>query len=71
MGSPEDEDERYDNETQHLVKISRPYWLGKYPVTQGEWEKVMGDNPSEFKDAGKDAPVECVSWEDALASAKK
>jgi formylglycine-generating enzyme required for sulfatase activity len=66
MGSPEDEEDRYDNETQHLVKISRPYWMGKYPVTQGQWESVMGDNPSQFKEAGKDAPVEQVSWEDAM-----
>ena len=66
MGSPEDEEDRLDRETQHLVKISRPYWLGKYPVTQGQWEEAMGENPSGFKDAGKDAPVECVSWEDAV-----
>ena len=67
MGSPEDEEYRRDDETQHLVKISRPYWLGKYPVTQEQWEKTMGENPSACKDAGKDAPVEKVSWEDAMA----
>ena len=66
MGSPEDEEDRDDDETQHRVKISRPYWLGKYPVTQGQWEEAMGGNPSDFKDAGKDAPVETVSWEDAV-----
>ena len=65
MGSPEDENGRRSNETQHLVKISRPYWLGKYPVTQEQWEKTMGHNPSHF--SGNDLPVEQVSWDDAMA----
>jgi len=71
MVSPEDEEDRCNDETQHLVKISRPYWLGKYPVTQGQWEVAMGKNPSHFKDAGKDAPVEKVSWEDAVEFCQK
>ena len=71
MGSPEDEEDRCNDETQHLVKISRPYWLAKYPVTQGQWEVAMGKNPSHFKDAGKDAPVEDVSWEDAVEFCQK
>jgi sulfatase modifying factor 1 len=71
MGSPDDEDLRRDNETQHQVTISKPFWMGKYPVTQGQWEKVMGDNPSDFKEAGKDAPVECVGWDDAMEFCRK
>ena len=42
MGSPESEKGRGSDETQHSVTISKPYWLGKYPVTQGQWEAVMG-----------------------------
>lgn len=44
------------------VVISRPFYLGKYPVTQEEWKTVMGSNPSCFE--GDDRPVECVSWND-------
>ncbi len=43
----------------------RPFYLGKYPVTQAQWQAVMRENPSSFK--RMDHPVECVSWEDAQA----
>ncbi len=46
------------------VRISRGYWLGKYEVTQGEWQSVMGSNPSRFSGCGN-CPVEKVSWNDA------
>jgi sulfatase modifying factor 1 len=62
MGSPEDEVDRYDHETQHLVKITQGFWLAKTPTTQAQWQAVMGNNPSEFQ--GEDLPVECVSWND-------
>lgn len=62
MGSPEDEEDRDDNETQHKVTLTRGFWLGKYPVTQSQWESVMGGNPSYFK--GDDNPVDSVSWDD-------
>ena len=39
------------------------FWMGKYEVTQGQWEKVMGGNPSHFK-KGSNYPVEQVSWND-------
>jgi formylglycine-generating enzyme required for sulfatase activity len=71
MGSPDDEDLRRDNETQHQVTISKPFWMGKYPVTQGQWETVTGYNPSYCEEAGKDAPVECVNWEDAMEFCRK
>jgi formylglycine-generating enzyme required for sulfatase activity len=45
----------------HTVELDG-FWLGKYPVTQAQWEKVMGNNPSHFK--GRNNPVECVSWQD-------
>ena len=44
------------------------FWMGKYEVTQAQWETVMGDNPSRFK--GADRPVEQVSWNDAQAFLK-
>ena len=64
MGSPEGEEGRYGDEVQHEVRISRGYWLGKYEVTQGEWEAVMGGNSSTFKECGPGCPVETVSWDD-------
>ena len=53
----------------HEVKIGYSFAVGKYEVTQAEWEDVMGKNPSEFKGARK--PVENVSWEDAKSFVKK
>jgi len=47
----------------HPVRISQPFYLGKFEVTQQQWEKVMGSNPSRFKGA-KNNPVEQVNWED-------
>ena len=70
MGSPESEAERSDDETQHQVTISKPYYLGKYPVTQAQWQQVMGNNPSHFK-GDKLRPVEKVSWDDAQAFCRK
>ena len=66
MGSPEDEDGRFDDDEgpQREVTLSRGFWMGKYEVTQGEWEAVMGSNPSWFSDCGPRCPVEYVSWED-------
>ena len=46
------------------VRISEGFWLGKYEVTQAEWQSVMGSNPSRFSDCGGNCPVEQVSWED-------
>ena len=65
MGSPETEAGRFDDETLHPVTLSQPFYLGKTEVTQGQWEAVMGDNPSYFSDCGRTCPVEQVSWEDA------
>ncbi len=63
MGSPDSGKDAYPNEKpQHRVQIAKPFYLGKYPVTQEQWEAVMGNNPSDFK--GPKNPVECVSWED-------
>jgi len=65
MGSPEDEPGRREWEgPQHRVTISRGFWLGKTPVTQGQYAAVTGESPSHFRNAGDSAPVEQVSWED-------
>jgi formylglycine-generating enzyme required for sulfatase activity len=46
----------------HLVKIRSGFFLGRYPITQGQWLAVMGNNPSAFRDS-PDRPVDSVSWE--------
>ena len=71
MGSPSSETSRQKDETPHKVKLTKGYYIGKYSVTQGQWEKIMGGNPSSFKDSGKDAPVEMVSWNDCQLLCKK
>jgi len=50
---------------QRLVTFRQGFWMGRYEVTQGQYEVVMGTNPSNFKTCGKDCPVETVSWNDA------
>jgi len=70
MGSPTNEAERNTNEVQHLVTISRGFWIGKYLVTQGDYLTVVGSNPSFFTPAHgfpyeSTRSVEQVSWIDA------
>jgi formylglycine-generating enzyme required for sulfatase activity len=67
MGSPEAEPGRSDDETQHKVTLTRPFWLQTTEVTQGQWRAVMGSNPSHFAQCGADCPVDQVTWEDAVA----
>jgi len=68
MGSPENESGRDSDEgPQHKVTISKGFWMGKTEVTQRQYQALMGSNPSYFKNAGQDAPVELVSWNDAKA----
>jgi formylglycine-generating enzyme required for sulfatase activity/predicted Ser/Thr protein kinase len=62
MGSPASEKGRKDNETQHEVTITKPFYMGKYEVTQEQWQAVMGSNPSSVK--GARLPVTNVSWND-------
>jgi hypothetical protein len=64
MGSPADEEGRFGSEREHTVEITQPFLLKTTPVTQAEWQALMGDNPARFQ--GDDSrPVENVSWEDA------
>jgi formylglycine-generating enzyme required for sulfatase activity len=69
MGSPASEAHRQQNETQHTVKITKPFYMGATEVTQEQYEAVMGKNPSEFN-GGKN-PVERVSWNDATEFCRK
>ena len=71
MGSPAAEAGHEDEEKEHRVTLTKPFYCGKFEVTQGQWQAVMGANPSYFKRAGVDAPVEMVSWEDCQAFVKK
>ena len=65
MGSPTATRGVWANEwPQHQVTLSQDYYLGKYPVTQGQWLALMGTNPSGFAGCGLDCPVERISWED-------
>ena len=71
MGSSSAErDRRADEGPQHLVRITKGFSMGKYEVTQGQWEAVMGGNPSRFKGDGR-RPVENVSWNDCQEFLKK
>lgn len=56
-------DGNFDEQPVRTVHISQPFYLGKYEVTQSQWEVVMGHNPSAFR-AHPRLPVEHVSWED-------
>ena len=53
---------RPDEQPQHTVRISQPFYIGIHPVIQAQWQAVMGKNPSYFKGPGN--PVENVSWEE-------
>ena len=63
MGSPESENWRIDDETQHSVTVSA-FYIDKYETTQKEYARITGENPSTFK--GDDLPVENITWLDAI-----
>ncbi len=77
MGSSDSDREGKDNEKpQHPVTISKDFLMGKFPVTQEQYQRIMGENPSAFSAKGKERdkiagldtrrfPVEMVSWKDA------
>jgi formylglycine-generating enzyme required for sulfatase activity len=72
MGSPSSEAGRYDDEgPQHQVTLSKGFWMMEHEVTQGEWQAVMGSNPSGFSSCGPTCPVEKVSWDDAVEFARR
>ena len=61
MGSGEREEGRREDEREHKVVISGGFWMGRYEVTQAQWEFVMGSNPSQVE--GANLPVDSVPWE--------
>ncbi len=71
MGSPDSEEDRRDSEgPQHSVTVPE-FWLGKYPVTQAQYQAVIGKKLSGFSENGANRPVEQVSWHDAIAFCEK
>jgi len=82
MGSPVKELHREDDELEHEVAITRPFYMGVYEVTQSQYQKIMGANPSFYSADGggkqrvakkdtADYPVERVAWPDAVEFCKK
>jgi formylglycine-generating enzyme required for sulfatase activity len=58
-----------NEKTAHPVLLSKPFYMGKYTVTQEQYQAVIGQNPSEFR--GAKNPVETVSWNDAVKFCEK
>ncbi len=56
-----------DQSPVHTVTLTKDFYMGKYEVTQRQWEAVMGRNPSYFDECGGDCPVEEVSWDNVQA----
>jgi formylglycine-generating enzyme required for sulfatase activity len=74
MGSPESEADREDDEAQHPVTISKPFYMQTTEVTQGQWKEVMGTEPWKGEQCVKEGPNNAatyVSWNDAVAYCKK
>jgi formylglycine-generating enzyme required for sulfatase activity len=82
MGSPIGELERNAQEHQHEVIISKPFYMGKFEVTQQEYERIMGKNPAAFSKTGQQRnlvagldtqrfPIEMVSWHEAKEFCKR
>jgi len=61
--------EGFNEKPAHPVTLTKPFYMGKFVVTQKQWQQVMGTNPSKSKDA--DNPVETVSWDESQAFCKK
>jgi len=71
MGSPPQRSIALMTRISIKITISKPFSLQTTQVTQGQWEKVMGNNPSSFKIWGDNCPVESVSWDDAQEFIRK
>ncbi|ARV58657.1 peptidase C14 [Nostocales cyanobacterium HT-58-2] len=71
MGSPQGEKERRENEGPQRTVNVPAFFMGRFEVTQEQYQQVMGKNPSYFKEKGAKRPVEKVSWNDAMDFCKK
>jgi uncharacterized protein YjdB len=78
MGSPNGETGRNANETQHSVSLTKSFYMGTYTVTQGEYNGVMGNNPSyhnyqstPYSQMRDQFPVENITWYDAVEFCNK
>lgn len=69
MGSKKNDKDHREDETLHEVTLTKPFYLGKYEVTQEQWEAVMGDNPSFAK--GAKLPANGISWDQCGEFVKK
>jgi formylglycine-generating enzyme required for sulfatase activity len=65
IGSPENEPDRFQDETQHRVAVSKPFMMGMTEVTQAQYQAIMNTNPSSSKQPQH--PVENISWLDAVS----
>ncbi|MCF8242294.1 MAG: formylglycine-generating enzyme family protein [Melioribacteraceae bacterium] len=65
MGTPPDESGEFKSDYFHEVELTGDYYIGRYEVTQHQWEIIMGYNPSNFVDFGDSLPVENISWYEA------
>jgi formylglycine-generating enzyme required for sulfatase activity len=70
MGSPNTEKGRGDDEIRRKIIFSKALYLGVVPVTQEQWQTIMGDNPSYFK-GEKNLPLEQISWRDCQTFCQK
>jgi formylglycine-generating enzyme required for sulfatase activity len=71
MGSPPSEFGRCADEAPHQVTLTKPFYYGKFEVTQDQWEQVTGSNSSLLKDEGEELPVTDVSWGECQMFVKK
>ncbi len=70
MGSPEDETGKLSGETMHKVTLTKGFFMQSTQVTQGQWQAIMGNNPSSLKNCN-DCPVENVTWNNVQEFIKK
>jgi formylglycine-generating enzyme required for sulfatase activity len=54
-----------DEKPVHDVTVNYSFYMGKFEITQGQWQALMGSNPSSFKNCGANCPVDSVTWDDA------
>ncbi len=66
MGSPESEPGREWHEKKHSVTLTKSFYIQETEVTQGQWKKLVGFNPSSFPDCGENCPVDTVSWNQVM-----